>query len=232
MKKNLFLFLSFGIISNLSLAQSLNFQGQKFSLKNVVAEVVDFHGEKVLKVERDLKAIPFDLQNLEHTVDEPTFVELDDLNFENGIIEVKMLSQIQNPSPFAQAQGFIGLAFRITEGEKAYESIYLRPKVGRSDNQYARNHTVQYYSYPEYKFDTLRKLSLGKYETTAPVDINEWIKFKLIVKDKKAELFINDALYSTMIVDNLLGEMTKGKIGLWVDIATIGYFKDLKVEGF
>ena len=67
----------------------------------------------------------------------------------------------------------------------AYESIYLRPRVGRSDNQLARNHTVQYYAYPDYKFDRLRKESPGMYETTAPVDINEWITMRIEVNGRK-----------------------------------------------
>jgi len=35
--------------------------------------------------------------------------------------------------------------------------------------------------------------------------------------------------YSTFIVDKMLGKNKKGGIGLYVDIGTIGYFKDLKV---
>ena len=50
------------------------------------------------------------------------------------------------------------------------------------------------------------------------------------VNGKKAELFINDAKYSNMmIVDKMKGSTTNGSIALWVDIGTIGYFKDLKV---
>lgn len=229
MKKYLFSTLLLGSVFNLY-SQNLKFGKYEFELKNVNASIVKFEGENVIKVERDLKSIPFDVNNLEHTVDEPTFVELKNVVFENGTIEVKMLSQIQNPSPFKGAQGFIGLAFRITENDKEFESIYLRPKVGRSDNQFFRNHTVQYYSYPNFKFDTLRKIAPSMYETTAPVNINEWITYKLIVKDKVAELYINDVKYSTMIVNELKGKMSKGSIGLWVDIATIGYFKDLKIQ--
>ncbi|WP_276364503.1 hypothetical protein [Daejeonella sp. H1SJ63] len=210
-------------------SQNLKLGKHEFEIKNVKASVTELKGEKVIKVERDLNLLPFDLNRLESTVDEPTFAELKNVSFENGIIEVKMLSQIQDPSPFKGAQGFIGVAFRVTDNEKEYESFYLRPKVGRSDNQGFRNKTVQYYSYPNYKFDTLRKLTPGIYETTAPVDINEWIKIKIVVKDKVAELFVNDAKYSTMIVNELKGKMTKGTIGLWVDIGTIGYFKDLKI---
>lgn len=213
-------------------SQNLKLGKYEFELKNVKASVTELKGEKVIKVERDLNLLPFDPNRLESTVDEPTFVELKNVSFENGIIEVKMLSEIQDPSPFKGSQGFIGVAFRVTDNEKEYESFYLRPKVGRSDNQGFRNKTVQYYSYPNYKFDTLRKLAPGTYETTAPVDINEWIKIKIVVKDKVAELFVNDAKYSTMIVNELKGKMTKGAIGLWVDIGTIGYFKDLKITPY
>lgn len=224
-----FLLLLITIISFAIHAQTLKWNNREFEIKNVTASLVKFDGDEVLKVERDLKALPFDVKRLEATVDEPTYIKLKDFNFENGTIEVKMLSQIQDPSPFAGAQGFIGIAFRISDNDSAFESIYLRPKVGRSDNQFARNHTVQYYAYPNYKFETLRKSEPGMYETTAPVNINEWITMRIEVNGEKAELFINNAKYSTMIVNKMKGSTTNGSVALWVDIGTIGYFKDLKV---
>lgn len=227
MKKALFLTLTLGFLT--ARGQNLTLGNQTFELKNVTGGLVQFNGEKVLKIERDLTALPFDVKNLSRTVDEPTYAKLTDLDFENGTIEVKMLSQIQSPSPFKAAQGFIGVAFRINENDTAYESIYLRPKVGRSDNQAFRNRTVQYYAYPDYKFDRLRKEADGKYETTAPVDINEWISVRIEVDGPKASLYVNDAKYSTFVVDKMLGKTTHGSIALWVDIGTIGYFKELKV---
>lgn len=212
-----------------SYAQILKFEGKDFEISNVKASVVQFKGEEVLKVERDLEALPFKLENLEATVDEPTYVKVRNLDFENGVIEVKMLSQIQNPSPFQGAQGFIGVAFRINDDNSAYESIYLRPRVGRSDNQLARNKTVQYYAYPDYKFDRLRKEANGMYETSASVDLNEWITMRIEVNGQKAYMYINDALYSTFVVEKIKGKTTHGSVGLWVDIGTIGYFKDLKI---
>jgi hypothetical protein len=210
-------------------AQKLKLKNQEFELRNVTGSIIKFQGKKVLKIERDLKAIPFDVKNLEATVDEPTYAKLVNLDFENGVIEVKMLSQIQNPSPYQFAQGFIGVAFRISENDSAFESIYLRPKVGRSDNQFARNRTVQYYSYPDYKFDTLRKTAPGMYETTAPVDMNEWITMRIEVNGEKAYMYINNAKYSSFVVNKMKGKTTHGSIALWVDIGTIGYFKDLKI---
>lgn len=230
MKKTLIFVLAFCAIS--AFGQKLTLGNQEFELKNVTGSIVEFQGEKVLKIERDLNAIPFDEARLEATVDEPTFAKLTNLDFENGTIEVKMYSQLQDPMPqnYKHAQGFIGVAFRVGENEKAYESIYLRPKVGRSDNQKFRNHTVQYYAYPDHKFATLRKLAPGNYETTAPVGLHEWITMRIEVNGKKAELFVNDARFSTFVVDSMLGTSTHGGIGLYVDMGTVGYFKDLKIR--
>jgi hypothetical protein len=211
-------------------SQTIRYNGNEFDAVNVKTAVVSLAGEKVLKVERDLEKLPFDTSNLIGTVDEPTFIRLKNVNVENGTIEVKMLSRLQNPNPFKQAQGFIGLAFRINEDNSAFESIYLRPRVGRSENQFARNHTVQYYAYPAYKFDTLRQPEFqGQYETYADVGLDEWISFRIEVKHKKATLYINDQKHPSFVVSEMKGTSKEGSIGLWVDIGTEGYFKDLKV---
>jgi Domain of Unknown Function (DUF1080) len=140
-----------------------------------------------------------------------------------------MYSQIQNPPPYSGVAGFIGIYFRVKEDDSAFEGIYLRPKVGRANNQQYRNHAVQYFSYPHYKFDTLRKIAPYKYEGSAPVALNEWITMRIEVNGETAEMFINDMKYSSFIVDKMLGKNKKGGIGLYVDIGTIGYFRDLKV---
>ena len=204
---------------------------QTFELHNVTGEIVKFQGKKVLKIERDLKSLPFDSIRLEATVDEKHYARLVGLDdFENGTIEVKMYSQIQDPSPYPPAAGFIGLYFRIKADDSEFESIYLRPKVGRINNQMARNHAVQYFSYPDFKFQTLReKFPPGSYEGSAPVMLNEWITMRIEVNGETAEMFINDQKYSSFIVNKMLGKNKKGFVGLYVDIATIGYFKDLKV---
>jgi hypothetical protein len=211
--------------------QTIKFGKQTFELHNVTGSVIDFQGKKVLRIERDLKALPFDEKKLETTVDDRHYARLIDIDdFENGTIEVKMYSQIQNPSPYAPAAGFIGLYYRIAADDSAWESIYLRPKVGRINNQMARNHAVQYFSYPDFKFQTLRdKFPAGSYEGSAPVALNEWITMRLEINGETAEMFINNMKYSSFIVNKMLGKNKKGYVGLYVDIATTGYFKDLKV---
>jgi hypothetical protein len=210
--------------------ERLNLGKQTFELHNVTGEITTFQGKKVLKIERDLKAIPFDSNNVEKTVDEPHYARLADLDdFENGTIEVKLYSQLQDPPPYAGIAGFIGLYFRVKEDDSSIESIYLRPKVGRASNQRFRNHAVQYFSYPHYKFDTLRKIAPYRYEGSAPVALNEWITMRIEVNGETAEMFINDMKYSSFIVDKMLGSNKKGGVGLYVDIGTIGYFRDLKI---
>lgn len=229
MKKYLLSVILYFVMINLY-SQNLKLGNQSFELHNVTGEIIKFQGEKVLKIERDLNAIPFDSTNVEKTVDEPHYARLANLNdFENGNIEVKLFSQIQNPRPYSGVAGFIGIFFRVKENDSAFESIYLRPKVGRVNNQQYRNHTVQYFSYPHAKFDTLRKIAPFKYEGSAPVALNEWIKMRIEVNGETAELFINDMKYSSFIVDKMLGKNKIGGVGLYVDIGTIGYFKDLKV---
>lgn len=211
-------------------AQTLKFESKVFELSNVKASIVRLNGVEAVKVERDLKKLPFDTANLSHTVDEATFLKLKGITMDSGVIEVKMLSQLQNPSPFAQAQGFIGLAFRVNDDNTAFESIYLRPKAARSNNQFARNHSVQYYAYPDYKFDRLRQEEFkGQYETYADMGLNEWITMRIEFAGKTARLYLNGQQQPAFVVNDLKASTSKGAIGLWVDIGTIGYFRDLKI---
>ena len=50
--------------------QKLTLNKQEFQLKSVTGSIVEFQGDKALKIERDLKALPFSASNLGATVDE------------------------------------------------------------------------------------------------------------------------------------------------------------------
>ena len=215
-------FLAFFLVVLLSI--SVQAQTVKLAKSNLVANQVymsleKLNGEDVLRIVKDSTV---------QKVDEPTFVKIRDLDFENGTIEVKLLSRLLKTAP-DYARGFIGLAFRISDDNTAYESIYVRPTNGRADNQFRRNHTVQYYSYPDYKFDRLRKESNGDFETYADLGLDEWITMRVELQGKQAKLYLNNQKTASFIVSELKGNTTKGGIGLWVDIGTEGFFKDLKV---
>lgn len=161
--------------------------------------------------------------------DESTFVKIKDVTFRDGTIEVKVLSKLLPNAP-AFARGFIGVAFRINENNSTFECIYIRPTNARADDQVRRNHSIQYFSFPDYKFDRLRKESPEKYESYTDMALNEWIKMKIVVKGSEAKLFLNDNNEPSLIVNDLkLGPDESGAIGLFVDIGTDAYFTDLKV---
>jgi hypothetical protein len=162
-------------------------------------------------------------------VDEPTFVRLSGVDFTNGTIEVKVLSRLLKNAP-ETARGFIGVAFRINEANSSFENIYIRPTNGRADDQVRRNHSIQYFSYPDYKFDRLRKEAPERYESYADMTLNEWITMKIVVNGTEAKLYLNDAKQPNLLVKDMKhGVGRSGGIGLWVEVGTEGYFTDLKI---
>jgi hypothetical protein len=215
------------IFTFLALLLSIQLVAQNVSLdkKNLLPNQVGMFFEKLDKV-TVLKVIK---DSTVQKVDEPTFVKLKGVNFKNGVIEVKVLSRLLKNAPI-YARGFIGVAFRIDDTNLKYESIYIRPTNGRADDQVRRNHSIQYYAYPDFKFDKLRKISPEMYESYADMGLNEWITMRIEVKGKTAKLFLNNNKYPVFLVNDLkLGENAEGGIGLWVEIGTEGFFKDLKI---
>jgi hypothetical protein len=218
---------SFLLIISCFLFTWTNVYSQKAKLNTNTLEPVDvsmsieeLKGKKVVKVVKDPKV---------KEVDEPTFVRIRGTDLKDGTIEVKVLSRLLKDAP-AFARGFIGIAFRINEGNSKFESIYIRPTNGRAENQVRRNHSIQYFAYPDYKFDRLRKEFPEVYESYADMGLDEWIKMKIVIKGKQAKLFLNDNKHPSLIVNDLKnGDSTSGAIGLWVETGTEGYFTDLKI---
>ncbi len=188
---------------------------------NVAMKPVEISGQRVLVVTKDPAITAFD---------EPTFVKLAGRDFKNGTIEVKVMSKLLKDAPDF-ARGFIGLAFRINEDNSKFECIYVRPTNGRAEAQLRRNRTVQYFSYPDFKFDRLRKEAAGEYETYVDIGLDEWISLKIEVKDEKARLYVNGSKQPVLIVNDLKqGAGSAGDVGLWVDVGTEGYFTDLRIQ--
>ena len=49
------------------------------------------------------------------------------------------------------------------------------------------------------------------------------------IKGNSVQLYVNDQKNATFVVREMLGQSRTGGIGLWVDIGTEGYFRDLKI---
>lgn len=187
---------------------------------NVFTSLYKLDNENVLRVVKDSAIVEFD---------ESTFAKIKNINFSNGTIEVKVLSRLLPNAPDF-ARGFIGLVFRVNNNNSKFESIYIRPTNGRSENQLQRNHSIQYFAYPDYKFQRLRKESPELYESYADMTLDEWISLRIEVCGQIAKLYINDNDQPSLIINDLkLGANTQGSIGLFVDVGTEGFFKDLRV---
>ncbi len=202
-------------------AQAIKLDNSSFEAVNVSMSIERLMGREVVKVIKDSTV---------KGVDEPTFIRINGVDFKNGTIEVKVLSRLLKNAPDF-ARGFIGIAFHINDSNTKYESIYIRPTNGRADDQVRRNHSIQYYAYPDYKFDRLRKESPERYESYADMELNTWITMRIEVRDTQTKLFIDNNGQPSLVVNDLkLGGNVSGAIGLWVDIGTEGYFADLKIK--
>lgn len=217
--KSLFFFSLF-MVSKSLVAQKVKIDANNFEASNVFMFLEKKAGNKALKVVVDTAI---------KTFDEPTFVKIKGVNFKNGTIEVKVMSRLIENAP-DWARGFIGLAFRIEDNNAKFECIYIRPTNGRSDNQIRRNHSIQYFAFPDYKFERLRKEFPELYESYADMGLDEWITLKIEVQGSNTRLFLNNHTQPSLIVNDLkLGANNAGAIGLWVGNWTEGHFKDLKI---
>lgn len=219
--------LSIAVICNLLLS-STTLLAQKIELSETRLQPIgvsmafeSVKGKRAVKVVKDTAIKNFD---------EPTFVRISGTSFKNGTIEVKVLSRLLKSAP-GFARGFIGIAFRINDSNSRFESIYLRPTNARADDQVRRNHSIQYFAYPDYKFERLRKEEPERYEAYADMELDKWTTMRIVVKDQQAKLYLNNNDHPSLIVNDLkLGPNTLGTVGLWVDVGTEGFFTDLSIK--
>jgi hypothetical protein len=164
--------------------------------------------------------------------DMDTFAYLPGLDFHDGTIEVDVAGSIL-PTALAGARGFVGVAFRISEsdGSFACEGIYIRPANGRADDQVRRNHSTQYFSYPSWDFDRLRREAPAKYESYVDLVPDEWTHLRIEVSGSTARLYVGDAQQPSLIVSDLKrGADAHGTVGLFVDNGTNGHFRNLTIR--
>jgi hypothetical protein len=160
-------------------------------------------------------------------VDQPSFLLLPRV-VENATVEVDVRARLLPDAP-DYARGFIGLAYRVQEDLSEYESLYLRPTNGRlhapPPPRDAR--AVQYYAFPAHPFDVLRETEPGRYEAGADIGLDRWTRFKVHFAGDRFTAWADG-------VDILTGTgklpPRAGRIGLWVDIGTEGFFANLSVQ--
>ena len=209
----------------LSLAQTQTKTFPLDSLDNlkahkVKAEPTTFKGRKALRVTDAVQ------QGGEGSEDR--LVILAGAEFQNGVIQVDLAGE-PGPGAADQARGFVGVAFRLMPDASKFECIYLRPTNGRAEDQVRRNHSVQYFSFPEFPWFRLRKENPEKYETYVDLVPGEWTRMKIEVQGAKARLFVHDNGQPTLLVNDLKHGDVKGSIALWIGPGTVAHFSNLRL---
>ena len=189
----------------------------------VHADIVTFDGAECVRVVKH--------EAKRNDYDENTYAKILGTDFHNGTIEVKVYSRLLPDAPDL-ARGFIGLAFRISEDDSRFESWYIRPTNGprMTDNPVRLSHGTQYFSYPTYTFEYFRAHGITKYDSPADIALNEWITLKAEIRDARGVFYVNDMETPVLTVDDMIhGPDARGAVGLFVDIGTEGFFKDLNI---
>jgi hypothetical protein len=151
-------------------------------------------------------------------------------DFADGTIEAWITGHVAPNAPDTSSRGFIGIVFRSADNGKRFESIYLRMTNGRAAQQLRRNHAVQYESVPDYRWYRLRDETPGQYESYVDIQPDVWAKLTIVVSGRHATLYVNDAPQPTLVVNDLKGPMTHGRVALWVGPESVGYFSDLVIR--
>jgi hypothetical protein len=150
------------------------------------------------------------------------------VEFGDGAIEVEVASDLASDAP-TYARGFVGVSFRIDQIPR-FESIYLRPANSLADDQVRRNHTVQYFAYPDYDFDRLRREAPETYETYADIALGRWIHMRIVVAGNRAQLYLDRKERPALIVNDVkLGANQRGGVGIWIESGTVAHFRNLRV---
>ena len=191
-----------------------NFTAVNTAIKNEIME-----GENTLVVSKADKLMMFD---------ENTYARLNDVIFNNGTIEVRMLSRLLPDAPDF-ARGFIGIAFGINEDDSRFDSFYVRPtnSVTVINDPVRNSHGCQYFSYPGYTFQYFRDHSITTYENQVSCELDKWMDLKAEINKDGGRFYLDGQLVLT--VDKFISESHRGYLGLFVDIGTEAFFKDLKI---
>jgi hypothetical protein len=191
--------------------------------RNVTVKAVRYDGSNALEVR---------LTGLYRGPDMDTFAYVPGLDFHDGTIEVDVAGSPLPNAP-AGARGFVGVAFRINENDGSFscEGLYIRPTNSRAEDQIRRSRSTQYFSYPGYDFDRLRREAPGQYESYADLVPGEWTHLRVEVSGANARLYVGAAEQPALIVLDLKrGSDAHGTVGLFVDNGTDGHFRNLSIR--
>ncbi len=158
-----------------------------------------------------------------------TYARIDGSDFHNGSIEVDVCGKLLQDAP-DYARGFIGIVFRATDDGREFESFYIRPTNGKDCTDPVRkSHGCQYFSFPGYTFAYFREFGITEYENKVDtIALNTWSHLKAVIEDDSGLFYVDDVL--VLKVEGFKhGPHARGNVGLYVDIGTDGWFRNLAI---
>ncbi len=180
----------------------------------------DFPADGVVKLRKTDKTQP----------DENTYLKIKDVDFHNGVIEADVCGKLLPDAP-DYARGFIGIVFRTSGDDSEFEAFYIRPANGRNcDDPVRREHGCQYFSYPGYTYSYFREFGIEGYEGRVDdIALNEWAHIRAEIEEDHG-IFYANGIRVLEISGFKHGKARRGGVGLYVDIGTDGWFRNLKIE--
>ncbi|MBU1013930.1 MAG: DUF1080 domain-containing protein [Bacteroidetes bacterium] len=140
---------------------------------------------------------------------------LNNYEFENGTIEWDMYT--------TGKRGYPGIFFRMN-GQQDYGNFYIRPHKTNGYHYDALQYT------PAYHGISCWQLYHGEgYTKEATIPSNQWIHYKLVVKDDQARVFIGDMENVALTIHNLEHGISKGSIVLNGQTDGSAYFANFSV---
>jgi len=196
-------------------------------LRSVTATAAEVAGRQALRVELTEKIAEQGRPDVDY-VDMPTFVVVP-TSFAFGTIEVDILARLTPTAP-DYARAFAGIAYHVSAGRDRFEAVYLRPLNGLQLSPPPPRHrrAVQYFAYPEWKYQRLRdEHPEGMFEAAADIRPDEWVHLALDVTASAVVVSVNGV--TALEVTDLKATPAVGALGLFVDIGTEAYFSNLTV---
>jgi hypothetical protein len=87
---------------------------------------------------------------------------------------------------------------------------------------------VQYFAYPDWKFDRLREeFPDGRYEAGADIGPDEWISVRIDINGTRLIVAVNGT--EALTLTETKAAPSAGTIGLFVDIGSESFFSHLRV---
>ena len=159
-----------------------------------------------------------------------TYAALAGSDFHNGTIDVDVCGKLLADAP-DYARGFIGIVFRAAPDGREFESFYIRPTNGKDCTDPVRkSHGCQYFSYPGYTFAYFREFNITHYENACDtIALNQWSHIRAEINDDTGIFFV-DGIKVLEVTGFKHGDSARGNVGLYVDIGTDGYFRNLTIR--